>query len=1119
MADLKKLAEHRKDILLAEVAAWLHNIGKLDPNFPKGTLDRVFRIKSYRFKRFVSPSEEISSSFPKAQQKLEEFRRSQGPLYFPLIPCKRWIQQRELPDSIQEYVQREIDKHIAEWKKSYPTNWRDLEKRKREDLKKKRIEEIEAERESVKRRELDRAKQREQKWESLELGIPPLNISWSLGSLLTLFWDPFFDKPEKEDYEPGSDEDPDYRREYLLKGLDETLPALLILSHGEISGQEKKGLTVDGVYRERKQREGSSEPQRPENDSEYPVWQLRLSTAFGFEPPEPLPWRTWQAKRLRIVNLIPQVWQNPVEQRKRLEAVLDVLKGGISDARLPFNEISLFDYSASIAALFKASIAQAILLGTIPTPATMRWRFLAVRMDAMDFLFHVQNVADLVARKRLLDTSYRLIEHLFAVEFPIGSPVYQDENGIVFVIPELPGYEDIKLKKEFESLVYKALKEPNALETLTETIFLYGAEDIQPIVQITPPRRGKKLNLVEALSTPSTNAPDPRKVKSWWTDRTEEKCSVCGLRPEGYVEPGLPPFVTEQKARERHLCGVCLARRGRRSEEWATQEPDSTIWVGEVADINARIALIVGRFALDDWLSGKLVRSMTIGTDEFGNWLAKPPTFARIHRIWRTTFEFWQESLAQIRDSLTDDRRRLRLYLDSPPDLGAYHVYELDLGVTSVSVVWVPPNEKQQGYLLSVENLGYIAKQLGKKKDIYQYPDIAAISVEEHIQKQLPWDAVLRNPEAHAEARSKNLMKGHKIINVDYQDVSYATIIPILAEPRTFMALVPADKAVDVVQAIRTKYEREMGKVRNRLPLHLGIVFADAHTPLRAILDAGRRMLAQQSDAVGWQVKDVRNKQIKNSDALPERFGKDSAGQFAEWYEVDLAKGERKLTWYVPAVMGDGSTEDQWYPYVFWERDKDGNTDPGSATVPRTRYYQAPNPFNPDADDKPQLGWLVHAVDLKEGDIVYFTPATLDFQWLDSSASRFEIAYDGENGRRRGSLHRPYLLDELDDLRECWQLLAGEKRLTNTQIHQVRDLIEAKRREWFPENPRASLQDDTFREFCRNVLKNAEWGERSLRLEDDINSLTNWAVSGVLVDAVELFAQILKRKAPEEGEA
>ena len=81
------------------------------------------------------------------------------------------------------------------------------------------------------------------------------------------------------------------------------------------------------------------------------------------------------------------------------------------------------------------------------------------------------------------------------------------------------------------------------------------------------------------------------------------------------------------------------------------------------------MARIVGRFDLDDWLNGNLVRSLAIGTDKEGNWLAKPPTFARIQRVWRTTAEFWQEVKEyNILRAFKDDRRRIILYLARETD-------------------------------------------------------------------------------------------------------------------------------------------------------------------------------------------------------------------------------------------------------------------------------------------------------------------------------------------------------------------------------------------------------------------------------------------------------------------
>ena len=136
-----------------------------------------------------------------------------------------------------------------------------------------------------------------------------------------------------------------------------------------------------------------------------------------------------------------------------------------------------------------------------------------------------------------------------------------------------------------------------------------------------------------------------------------------------------------------------------------------------------------------------------------------------------------------------------------------------------------------------------------------------------------------------------------------------------------------------------------------------------------------------------WIVKDDVTEQ---SGPLPDKskYLLEGSRQFAKWYPVSLMHQEmnREIVWYIPAVMGDGTTPDNWYPYVFWIQDKGGNTEPAKATVARSRYFQSPNPWNKETSSK--LGWLVHAGELKKGDLVFFTPATLDFQWLDSAGRR-----------------------------------------------------------------------------------------------------------------------------------
>ena len=1081
--DLKVLANNRENILLAELAAWLHNIGKLDPNFlflvmqtgePPEVLE-IYRIPGqYSFKRFCKPTVLMSRFL---------WENLKGPLYFVDIGLRNEIE--DLKKKI-DLIKKDLDMAKSE-------------KHKEKEFIKKLGEKLNKLKNLKQEREQEMKEREKILWEYYEREIESCYLKiiekWPLGSLLTLMWEDWFDKPNISSYEPGSSSDPDYQRTpksdlKLKNNLSMDLPLLLLLSHGEVSGQEKRGLNSDGRYVEVASYQVKPDPK---------LGTLRKSTVFGYEAE--LNWKKWVIHRKFIIDFMLKYWDVPINLYKSINRLFLPLCNALGDTQRPINEISLWDYSSSVAALFKSAVARAILSGEIPKPSNMYWRLLSVRFNAMKFIFQAQSVADLIARKRLVNEIYDIIKHLFEVEIPLGSVVYKDENGVVFVIPDIPQYERTKLEQLVKNKIHWVIKNPRSMETWDKDTKIYGAEDIQVHVQIGEPNRGKKLNLMEVLVPCAKNPPVFENFNRWWKVK-REICVVCGLRPEGYIEEDLPNFVTEKKARERHLCGICLARRGRRSQEWANRNRNATIWIDEVADTNGRVALIVGYLDLKHWLSGKMIKSLAIGIDKNNRWLSKPPTFARISRVWNITKTFWSEILKDVKSSMVDDRRRIRLFLNANPGLGDYHAYELKLGKAVIRVVWIPPSESEDGYLLTIENLGYIAKQLGASKDIYEDSALSAIFVEDQIRKRLPWITVLVNPETKFSPNNKE--QRIQIISTDYEEVAYSTTIPILTEPQVFMALVPADRAMEIVEKIKTKYEREMGKVRNRLPLHLGVVFAHRMMPLRAILDAGKRMLEQKSHPLMWKVMSVERKYIDKGDNLPKRFDADKNGQFKEWYEITLKNGKH-LTWYVPALMGDGQTEDDWYPYVFL----------ASSDEPtgRGRYYATENPWDPTHNHK----WVVHAGELKSCDEVYFTPATFDFIFLEANVKRHDVAYDSD-GRRITDRRKPYLLDEVEELKRAWNLLSGN--LTSSQIHQMIDLIETARGDWFGYGEgdvwERSRDDDTFKEFCRSVIANAEWKNKPK--DRDIENLTNWAASGLLTDTFTLHHRMVKEEVKRDKE-
>jgi hypothetical protein len=454
----------------------------------------------------------------------------------------------------------------------------------------------------------------------------------------------------------------------------------------------------------------------------------------------------------------------------------------------------------------------------------------------------------------------------------------------------------------------------------------------------------------------------------------------------------------------------------------------------------------------------------------------KTPSFARIRRIWQTTQRFWQTALNEPNSKgeplipAVANRLQIIPANRNALSLGHYHAYDLKLtDSVKLSVVWDTDNKR----FITCDNLAYSKEQLGAP-----------------VIDFLKGELTLEEPTGYG---SQNKTWGK--ITVEQASImpnsAYTPTIPILAEPRTFMALVPADKVLDVIDAIKTKYEREIGKVRNRLPLHLGAVYFHRRTPLRAALDAGQRMLQQKplgSDQP-WCVKQVTHPAKAD---LPPRLAEDTQ-HFDQTIRLELTQGERTVTWHVPNVMGDGLTPDNWYPYVFFQQDSAGNGEPTG----RSRIFKG---LSPKSDGSTVECWLVHANELQQGDEVYFTPATFDFAWLDTSGHRFEIAYD-EQGQRLNHPIRPYLLDDLATIQQLWAVISGKDGLTSSQIYALRDLVEAKRDTW--------TDDGIFRQLCRDAVRNAQWKKRQA---SDLDLITTAAQSGLLTDIIQLYMGIMKAK-------
>jgi CRISPR-associated Csx11 family protein len=761
------------------------------------------------------------------------------------------------------------------------------------------------------------------------------------------------------------------------------------------------------------------------------------------------------------------------------------------------------------------------------------WRLLRVGLDGLTFWGKSIRVGDLLARKGRFEEALDKIQELLEVIYPLGSEIYRDENGSIFIVPNIDNlliYTDSTQSLE------------RHIQDIANQVFA-GETDFT----LTPSPSTRNTLVFGSLACIALPQPTSRPswLKQQWQNKSSDICSVCGLRPHG----------PSDKARKRKVCDTCQMRRVNRSRQWINN-PSTTIWIDEVANVNGQVALLVAHFSLADWLSGNFfntvlsfdpesrllsdekqklsrppdyyfdLRTLTnniqdglipghkfednllgylvqdnqkgnsdavqdfydlhVTETDLGVFSSSPkpglltlsmirqfPSFARINRVWETTKRFWQEIESTFHTTVGTVNTRLKIqgvFLRngaSQDTLGISHTYVIRSGSTSLSVTCIKDQE-----FLTVDNLHRIAVLLEAPEEFRQNYNIAS----EYVRRRLLQSESVQIEEPTGYGSPNRSLGSLRIEDVTLEISSYLPAISILTEPRTFMALVPADKAWQVAKTIKEKYEKEMGKVRNRLPLTLGVVFAGARTPLPAILDAGRRMLKQPAEATHWRVKEV------DLRPYPEK--------------VLLTLGPREgeepsLILDIPAIMGDEVTEDAWYPYWCLEEEVANASE-------RKRKFKG-------IDER----YWTHVSDLQVGDVVSFMPSRFDFEYLDTAARRFEISY--ENGKRRGiqqpgsSYHpaRPYYLEQLDKFDQLWEILSHG--LETTQIHTLIGIIEVKRMEWS-----ADQNNEMFKRFVYDALNNANWKPHLKPERFDL--LCEAALSGQLADTVELYMQILNQQ-------
>jgi len=806
----------------------------------------------------------------------------------------------------------------------------------------------------------------------------------------------------------------DKNRTRLLDGKDGWLAAALGVCHSEAHHDKQ-------------------EPAKGEGAQTWP--DVFISTAFGYEEKKVVVDPASPENLNRRLQNLP--WTNLLSSRSTL---FQEFVHGLGDTRRPINEVTLDDWSATVAALYKSSLATCVLESRqreIRKWASwrdrlidhdLRWRLLRVNFDVLGLYVRAVKIADLLGYQQAVEKACKEVKQLVEEECPLGNAVYCDTTGIYFTFPDIGLPADLvrEIRNRVEGVEMELA--PRIVVTVGN-----GATAAQQLKGLLGKARKEAL---VALAQPFNSQNLSARWQQQWTivgAGQWEVCPVCRLRP---MEEG------------QEACETCMNRRGSRVQEWL-ENPRTTIWIDEIADHNDRVALVVGKFGLDDWLSGDLVQTMLVKAVENnpGACVPKNPSPARLRRVWETCQLFWSETVVggvlagqPFGGGDVLSCRRVAVVPDDCKGWQENVPYDGIINGRAVSLLW----QESEKRFITIINL-----QLG----VSQARDEIGLIGEWHGRI-----CMVSLPRKPGQTRTFTVQQVQSLNGEPIQ--MHAPYLSLLESPDRFLALVPAAEALEIGNKIRKEYQEQFGKVQNRLPLFLGIVFFPRKLPLMAVMDVARRMLAMDLPEETWQVECV----------TPQNTGPN--------IEIRLSLQHNRIDVTIPVKMRGNSTDDLWYPYFFVQHFADGTHDN------RALRFQH--------DGR----WLVHAKELKKDDQVAMTSSRFAYLCLESTARRFR--FDPQQD--------VLLLDELPRLMKMWTALK-KSGITMTGLRNVQALLESKGAAW-------GRDSEEFERLTRTTLQEAGLFERKDKDGNPIPDVITPqdVTSERFAHCLELYLHILKQK-------
>ena len=536
-------------------------------------------------------------------------------------------------------------------------------------------------------------------------------------------------------------------------------------------------------------------------------------------------------------------------------------------------------------------------------------------------------------------------------------------------------------------------------------------------------------------------------ANSWHLGVISELWSKAQERAEACPLCGLLPVEGKSGSRSKNLCGLC--GRLREAGQTGRRQGEGTVWVDEIADTETnRLAVLCIEVPLERWLIEKNMLQLHRFQLKNGDSKTKTLSYERVRRLWAAADDYFNQLTGEIKEELGECER---LKLDLKPENESLPIEQGQFYLT----------ERPGGAILYLDKNG------------------AWLTVT-RVKNKSQWLKELEQPLKLRLDRPGAPWFKATVENVEFQ--KYIPFAEVSRGKNFLVLLVPARPARKLAADALDSFERTFSKALGKLPLSLGIVYSPARFPLSLTL---RGALAMQNYLRGESNR-LRRAEVVEEPVKKERFvclklKIDGATEDDISFKIDCALGNNET--------GEMNKDDIYYISLPVVQD---SKKPDQVTLWDGKEY----------DPVPAGG-------LKKGNQLKILTGKFDFEFLDSTARRFDLRLEREGKRICQSPGlRPLDVRHLKLIEKLEETIKRLPDITDTRLRNVHTLLLAKFKEWRLEDvPRDCEAWSIYENFAGAVVRK-EFGELS---PEEQNFLKKSVLSGLFYNWFELFYQVEKR--------